>query len=54
MKELNGATEKKLLADDFLHNKFTVMMLQETKTQKNVEINIESSNGQKSTFTLQL
>ena len=50
MKELNGAAKQKLLADDFLHNKFTVMMLQEAKTQKNVEINIESSNGQKSTL----
>ena len=47
---LNGAAKQKLLADDFLHNKFTFMMLQETKIQKNVQINIESSNGQKLTL----
>ena len=42
MQGLNGA-------DDFLHNKFPFMMLQETKIQKNVQINMESSNGQKLT-----
>ena len=47
---LNGAAKQKLLADDFLHNKFTFMMLQETKIQKNVQINMESSNGQKLTL----
>ena len=33
---LGGGAKQKLLADNFLHNKFTFMMLQEAKIQKNV------------------
>ena len=44
---LNGEAKQRLLADDFFDNKFTFMMVQETKIQKNTQQTIESSCGKK-------
>ena len=47
---LNSEAKQRLLADDFVNKKLSVMLLQETKIQKNEQITIESSNNTKLTL----